>query len=110
MKDGETKRMLRHVQMYIDEYPGNRLLNKSKTILIWILSVTLVKCSFTFISVIKINIIIIWLSYADCKPSAISVTNVHISRVELIDIYIAYTMVHISRSNVSKPLFFFFFF
>ena len=37
MEDGETKR----VQMYIDEDPGNLLLNKSKTILIWILSVTL---------------------------------------------------------------------
>ena len=34
MEDGETKRALRHVQMYIDEDPGNRLLNKSKTILI----------------------------------------------------------------------------
>ena len=37
MEDGETKNVLRRVQMYIDEDPGNRLLNKSKTILIWIL-------------------------------------------------------------------------
>ena len=41
-EDGETKKVLRCVQMYIDEDLGNRLLNKSKTILIWILSVTLV--------------------------------------------------------------------
>ena len=34
MEDGETKRVLRRVQMYIDEDPGNRLLYKSKTILI----------------------------------------------------------------------------
>ena len=34
MEDGETKRMLRRVQIYIDEDPANRLLNKSKTILI----------------------------------------------------------------------------
>ena len=34
MKDGETKRVLRRVQMYIDENPVNHLLNKSKTILI----------------------------------------------------------------------------
>ena len=53
MEDGETKRVLRRVQMYIDEDPGNRLLNKSKTILILILSVTLVFLS--FISVIKIH-------------------------------------------------------
>ena len=33
-EDGETKRMLRRVQMYIDEDPVNHLLNKSKTILI----------------------------------------------------------------------------
>ena len=51
MEDGETKRVLRRVQMYIDEDPGNRLLNK--TILILILSVTLVFLS--FISVIKIH-------------------------------------------------------
>ena len=42
MEDGETKKVLRRVQMYIDEDPGNRLLNKSKTILIWIPSVILV--------------------------------------------------------------------
>ena len=42
MEDGETKKVLRRVQIYIDENPGNRLLNKSITILIWILSVTLV--------------------------------------------------------------------
>ena len=48
MEDGETKRMPRRVQMYIDEDPGNRLLNKSKTILIWILSVTLVFLYFYF--------------------------------------------------------------
>ena len=30
----KTKKVLRRVQMYIDEDPGNRLLNKSKTILI----------------------------------------------------------------------------
>ena len=53
MEDSETKRVLRRVQMYIDEDPGNRLLNKSKTILILILSVTLVFLS--FISVIKIH-------------------------------------------------------
>ena len=40
MEDGETKKMLRRVQVYIDEDPGNHLLNKSKTILIWIPSVT----------------------------------------------------------------------
>ena len=34
MVDGETKRVLRRVQMYIDEDAANRLLNKSKTILI----------------------------------------------------------------------------
>ena len=34
LEDGETKRVLRRVQMYIDEDPGNRLSNKSKTILI----------------------------------------------------------------------------
>ena len=34
IEDGKTKRVLRRVQMYIDEDPGNRLLNKSKTILI----------------------------------------------------------------------------
>ena len=34
MKNGETKKVLRRVQMYIDEDPGNGLLNKSKTILI----------------------------------------------------------------------------
>ena len=34
IEDGETKRVLRRVQMYIDEDPENRLLNKSKTILI----------------------------------------------------------------------------
>ena len=39
MEDGETKRVLRLVQMYIDEDPGNRLLNKSEAILIRILSV-----------------------------------------------------------------------
>ena len=42
MEDGETEKVLRRVQMYIDEDPGNRLLNKSKTILIWIPSVILV--------------------------------------------------------------------
>ena len=34
MEDGETQRVLRRVQMYIDEDPENRLLNKPKTILI----------------------------------------------------------------------------
>ena len=34
MEDDETKKVLRRVQMYIDEDPGNRLLNKSETILI----------------------------------------------------------------------------
>ena len=34
MEGDETKRVLRRVQMYIDEDPANRLLNKSKTILI----------------------------------------------------------------------------
>ena len=34
MEDGETKKVLRRVQIYIDENPGNRLLNKSITILI----------------------------------------------------------------------------
>ena len=34
MEDGETKKVLRCVQMCIDEDPGNPLLNKSKTILI----------------------------------------------------------------------------
>ena len=34
MEDGETKNVLRRVQMYIDEDPGNGLLNKSKTILL----------------------------------------------------------------------------
>ena len=48
MEDGEAKRVLRRVQMFIDEDPGNRLLNKSKTILIWILSVTLVFLYFYF--------------------------------------------------------------
>ena len=48
MEDGETKKVLRRVQMYIDEDPGNRSLNKSKTILIWILSVTLVFIYFYF--------------------------------------------------------------
>ena len=48
MEDGETKRMLKRVQMYIDEDPGNRLLNKSKTILILILSVSLVFLYFYF--------------------------------------------------------------
>ena len=48
IEDGKTKRVLRRVQMYIDEDPGNRLLNKSKTILIWILSVTLVFLYFYF--------------------------------------------------------------
>ena len=48
MENGKTKRVLRRVQMYIDEDPGNRLLNKSKTILIWILSVTLVFFYFYF--------------------------------------------------------------
>ena len=42
MEDDETKKVLRRVQIYIDENPGNRLLNKSITILIWILSVPLV--------------------------------------------------------------------
>ena len=32
-EDDETKRVLRRVQMYIDEDPVNHLLNKSKTIL-----------------------------------------------------------------------------
>ena len=41
-KDAETKKVLRLVQMSIDKDPGNRLLNRSKTILIRILSVTLV--------------------------------------------------------------------
>ena len=48
IEDGKTKRVLRRVQMYIDEDPGNRLLNKSKTILIWILSITLVFLYFYF--------------------------------------------------------------
>ena len=48
MEDGETKKLLRRVQMYIDGNPGNRLLNKSKIILIWILSVTLVFLYFYF--------------------------------------------------------------
>ena len=48
VEDGETKR----VQMYIDEDPGNRLLNKSKTILIRIPSVTLV---FLYFYLIKIH-------------------------------------------------------
>ena len=48
MEDGDTMKVLRCVQMYIDEDPGNRLLNKSKTILIWILSVTLVFLYFYF--------------------------------------------------------------
>ena len=48
MEDGETKRMLRRVQIYIDEDPANRLLNKSKTILIYILSVFLVFLYFYF--------------------------------------------------------------
>ena len=48
MEDGETKEVPRRVQMYIDEDPGNRLLNKSKTIFIWILSVTLVFLYFYF--------------------------------------------------------------
>ena len=49
MEDGEAKRVLRRVQMYIDEDPGNRLSNKSKTILEWILSVTLVFLYFYFV-------------------------------------------------------------
>ena len=48
MEDGETKKALRRVQMYIDEDPGNLLLNKSETILIWIPSVTLVFLYFYF--------------------------------------------------------------
>ena len=48
MEDGETKKVLRRVQMYIDEDPENRLLNKSKAILIWILSVTLAFLYFHF--------------------------------------------------------------
>ena len=48
MEDGETKRVLRRVQIYIDEDPGNPLLNKPKTILIWILSETLVFLYFYF--------------------------------------------------------------
>ena len=48
MKDGETKKVLRRVQMYINEDPENRSLNKSKTILIWILNVTLVFFYFYF--------------------------------------------------------------
>ena len=48
MEDGETKKVPKRVQMYIDEDLGNRLLNKSKTILIWILSVTLVFLYFYF--------------------------------------------------------------
>ena len=48
MEDGETKRVPRRVQMYIDEDPGNRLLNKSKTILIRIPSVTSVFLYFYF--------------------------------------------------------------
>ena len=48
MEDGETKKALRRVQIYIDEDPGNRLSNKSKTILIWILSVTLMFLYFYF--------------------------------------------------------------
>ena len=34
MEDGETKRAVRRVQMYIDQDPGNRSLNKFKIILI----------------------------------------------------------------------------
>ena len=48
MEDGETKKVLRREQMYIDEDPGNRFLNKSKTILIRILNVTLVFLYFYF--------------------------------------------------------------
>ena len=48
MEDGETKKVLRHVQKYIDEDPDNRLLNKSKTILIWILNVLLAFLYFYF--------------------------------------------------------------
>ena len=45
---GEIKKVLRRVQMCIEKDPGNRLLNKSKTILIWILSVTVVFLHFYF--------------------------------------------------------------
>ena len=48
MEDDETKKVLRRVQMYINEDPENRSLNKSKTILIWILNVTLVFFYFYF--------------------------------------------------------------
>ena len=48
MEDGEAQKVQRRVQMYIDEDPGNPLSNKSKTILIWILSVTLVSLYFYF--------------------------------------------------------------
>ena len=34
LEDGETKKVLRRVQIYIDEDPGNRLLNKIIIILI----------------------------------------------------------------------------
>ena len=34
LEDGETKKVLRRVQIYIDEDPGNRLLNKFIIILI----------------------------------------------------------------------------
>ena len=48
MEDGETKKVLRRVQMYIDEDPVHHLLNKFKIILIRILSVTLVFLYFYF--------------------------------------------------------------
>ena len=41
MESGETKKMLRRVQMCIDEDAEDRLLSRSRTILAWILSVTL---------------------------------------------------------------------
>ena len=47
-KKGEIKKVLRRVQMCIEKDPGNRLLNKSKTILTWILSVTVVFLHFYF--------------------------------------------------------------
>ena len=43
-----VRKMLRLVQMNIDEDPGNRLLNKFKTILTLILSVTLALLYFYF--------------------------------------------------------------
>ena len=48
MENDERKRVPKRVQIYIDEDSRNRLLYKSKTILIWILTVTLVFLYFYF--------------------------------------------------------------